>query len=512
MAAVENTPASDDALFGGTPPHTDAGFAMGLLAQLVGGRRPAHLSLLSTLFATGVGLAAEPTPNLPSIPTPMPPPAAVSVVAPAPAASKRRDETVELVDRVKAAVVNIHSERTVSGTSDDPFRPALGQPQRVNGMGTGIVLDPRGYIVTNYHVVDDVQSLRCRLADGTNLTAKVIALDKEADLALIKIDPSKPLPLVPLGTAQDLMLAEKVIAIGNAFGYEHTVTTGSVSALKRDVTLNKEVSYKSLIQTQTPINPGNSGGPLFNKMGEVVGVNVAIRAGAQNIAFAIPVDTMIIKAADMLAGRKGAGGRFGLTLASRYDRPGEEAPLRRWVSVQRVEAGSVAAEAGVKVDDQIEQVGDVAVTTAIDFERGFLDRAGKTKVRVKRGVDTFDLEFGAGAVFATDRSISTAPPAADTGMNGKLGIKVTPVGAGSVQGVDKQLHGGLWLSDVSAGGLFGKAGLQKGDILLGLHQWETLSMDHINYVLTRSDLATFNPVRVIFVRDGKIRESTITVE
>jgi serine protease Do len=425
--------------------------------------------------------------------------------------TRRRDENVQLVERVKGAVVNIHSERTVTSNPDDPFRPSVMQPQRVNGMGTGIVLDPRGYIVTNYHVVDDVQSLRCRLADGTNLTARVIALDKESDLALVKIDPPRPLPTVPLGTAQDLMLAEKVIAIGNAFGYEHTVTTGSVSALKRDVTLNKEVSYKSLIQTQTPINPGNSGGPLFNKMGEVVGVNVAIRAGAQNIAFAIPVDTMITKAADMLAGRKGAGGRFGLTLTSRYDRPSEEAPLRRWVAVQRVEAGSVAAEAGVKANDEIELVGDLRVCTVIDFERGFLDRTGKTKVRVKRGSESLDLEFGAGAVFTADRSVSLAP-AADAGFGGKLGIKSTAVGAGVVQGVDKQLRGGLWLTEVSAGGLFGKAGLKAGDILLGLHQWETLSPEHITFVLTHKDLATFNPVRVIFVRDGKIRESTITVE
>ncbi len=483
---------------------------MGLLAHL-GVCRPARLAFLSSLFVSGLGIAAEPLPSIP-VPTRMPAADAPALVAPAPTGtSRRRDETVELVERVKGAVVNIHSERTVSGTSDDPFRPAIGQPQRVNGMGTGIVLDPRGYVVTNYHVVDDVQSLRCRLADGTNLNARVIALDKESDLALVKIDPAKPLPMVPLGTAQDLMLAEKVIAIGNAFGYEHTVTTGSVSALKRDVTLNKEVSYKSLIQTQTPINPGNSGGPLFNKMGEVVGVNVAIRAGAQNIAFAIPVDTMIVKAADMLAGRKGAGGRFGLTLVSKYDRSGEDAPLRRWVAVQRVEAGSVAAEAGLKVDDLIEHVGDVAVTNAVDFERGFIDRTGKTKLRVKRGGGALEVEFGAAAVFAAERAISVTP-VADTGVSGKLGIKATPVGASVVQGIDKQLRGGLWLTEVAATGVAGKAGLQKGDVLLGMHQWETLSMDNVTYVLNRHDLATFNPVRVIFVRDGKIRESTITVE
>ena len=106
---------------------------------------------------------------------------------------------------------------------------------------------------------------------------------------------------MPLGTSSDLMVGETVIAIGNAFGYEHTVTTGIVSALKRDVTLNKEVSYKSLIQTSASINPGNSGGPLLNVHGELVGVNVAIRAGAQNIAFAMPIDNVLKTTAEMIS-------------------------------------------------------------------------------------------------------------------------------------------------------------------------------------------------------------------
>src|SRR5262249_55403109 len=159
------------------------------------------------------------------------------------------------------------------------FALALTQ-NRVNGMGTGILIDPRGYIVTNQHVVDEVNLLRVRLADGTTASAKVLARDPESDLALLKIDVGRPLPTIPLGTATDLMVAETVIAIGNAYGYEHTVTVGVVSAVGRDVTLNKEMSYKQLIQTDAAINPGNSGGPLLNVHGELVGVNVAIRAGA----------------------------------------------------------------------------------------------------------------------------------------------------------------------------------------------------------------------------------------
>src|SRR5437879_954445 len=115
------------------------------------------------------------------------------------------------------------------------------------------------------------------------------------------------LPIMPLGTASDVMVGETVIAIGNAYGYPYTTTVGVVSAIKRDVSLNKEVSYKSLIQTDASINPGNSGGPLVNINGELVGVNVAIRAGAQGISFAIPVETMIRVAADMMSVRRRTG-------------------------------------------------------------------------------------------------------------------------------------------------------------------------------------------------------------
>src|SRR5262249_13631586 len=190
---------------------------------------------------------------------------------------------------------------------------------------TGILLDPRGYIVTNHHVVEDVTLIRVRLADGSTHGARVVGRDAEADLALLKIDAGRPLPVMPLGTAGDLMVGETVIAIGNAYGYEHSVTVGVVSAVKRDVTLNKDISYKALIQTDASINPGNSGGPLLNINGELVGVNVAIRAGAQGIGFAIPVDAMIRVTADLISARKRNGTWHGLVCRDEvgaWERPG----------------------------------------------------------------------------------------------------------------------------------------------------------------------------------------------
>src|SRR5947209_9747418 len=293
-------------------------------------------------WALGLGLAAAPaltraeTPALPVSRT---------------TSNPRRTPIVEVVEKVKDAVVNIHSERTVAATGAEDIYGTAAAPSRVTGMGTGIVLDPRGYIITNHHVIDDVQVIRVRLSDGSTYPAKVIARDHDNDLALLKIEVRRPLATIPLGTAQDLMIGETVLAVGNAFGYEHTVTTGIVSALKRDVTLNRDMAYKSLIQTDTPINPGNSGGPLVNINGELVGVHVAIRSGAQNIAFAIPVDTMLRVAADMLSTRKRAGLSHGLKLADRVE-PGSS-PAVRSVAVERVEPSGQTATNGLRSGDVI---------------------------------------------------------------------------------------------------------------------------------------------------------------
>src|SRR6516225_2763036 len=256
--------------------------------------------------------------------------------------SLRQTPVVDVVKRVRDAVVNIHSERTVRGPAQEDLFAFAPSQNRVNGMGTGIVIDPRGYIVTNHHVIEDVNLLRVRLSDGSTHNARVLARDPESDLALLKIDAGRPLPTLPLGTASDLMVGETVIAMGNAYGYEHTVTVGVVSALKRDVTLNKDVSYKALIQTDASINPGNSGGPLVNVRGELIGVNVAIRAGAQGIGFAIPVDTMIRTAADMLSIRKRNGTWHGIVGRDRVDFGGDEdnPTFQRTLVVERVEANS----------------------------------------------------------------------------------------------------------------------------------------------------------------------------
>jgi len=254
-------------------------------------------SLFTSTFVVGLSVQAETLPI-------------ATTQAPAPFAAQpanrywnlRQTPITDVVRKVRGAVVNIQSEKPAS---NDEFSMIGSAKSNINGMGTGIIIDSRGYIITNNHVIEDVSILRVRLSDNTLLTAQVIARDPEHDLALLKIDAKKPLPVITLGTASDLMVGETVVAIGNAYGYEHTVTVGVVSATRRDVSLNKEISYKGLIQTDASINPGNSGGPLVNIHGELIGVNVAIRAGAQGIGFAIPVDTMVRVSSELMGSKRG---------------------------------------------------------------------------------------------------------------------------------------------------------------------------------------------------------------
>jgi serine protease Do len=425
------------------------------------------------------------------------PAVAGNTAAPAvpPAANARRTPLVDLVERVRGAVVNIHSERTVQGPVSEDFLALAPSQHRVNGMGTGILIDPRGYIITNQHVVEDVSVIRVRLADGGNYNARVLARDAETDLALLKIETSKPLPVIPFGTAADLMVGESVVAIGNAYGYENTVTRGIVSAMKRDVTLNKDLSYKSLIQTDAAINPGNSGGPLLNINGDLIGVNVAIRAGAQGIGFAIPVDSMLRVAADMMSLRKRTGLSHGLVCRDKVD-TSQQPPVRSLVVEHTT---GPASQAGIKRGDVIVQVADLQISCALELERSLLDhRSGeRIPVTVQRDGEEKRLDL------VLQGSDKTPAPSNDVVWR-KLGLRLGVATAEAVANANQHLHGGLLVNEVQADGVAGKAGIQRGDILVGLHQWETITLDNVAFVLSHPDLPSFNPLRFYIVRAGQV--------
>jgi serine protease Do len=421
------------------------------------------------------------------------------------AGNPRRTPVVDVVQKVKDCVVNIHSERTVKGFANDEYFAVVPSQNRINGMGTGIIIDPRGYIITNHHVVEDVNLIKVRLSDGANVSARVLARDSEQDLALLKIDVDKTLPVIPIGTSSDLMVGETVVAIGNAFGYENTVSAGVISAIKRDVVLNKEISYKSLIQTDASINPGNSGGPLLNINGELIGVNVAIRAGAHGIAFAIPVDTVLRISANLLATRGKPGIAHGIGYHDQLEKeqPGETnskvSSLHRYLIVDRIEAGSPAATAKLQREDVIKRVGDAEISCGLEFERAFLDRktGEHLALTVRRDGKDQQVDF----VIPANERVAAKPK--DLPWT-RLGIHLQAVKNEVVTKVSQPLHGGLAIVEVRAESPASKAGLQKGDILVGLHSWEMLTPDNVTYVLTHPDLSSFKPLRFYIIREGQV--------
>jgi serine protease Do len=308
---------------------------------------------------------------------------------------------------------------------------------------------------------------------------------------------------MPIGTAHDLMVGETVIAIGNAYGYEHSASLGIVSAVKRDVSLNKDMAYKGLIQTDAAINPGNSGGPLVNVHGELVGVNVAIRAGAQCIGFAIPADQMVRTVTDMLRNRRRTFTYDGLFCKDVLE-TGTEGLVRR-VLVDRVDAGSPAFAAGLKPGDVLVQAGAAKVVTGIDVERAFLDR--KVGESVPFVVSSQGEEKKLDLVLAsTDRAIQTVSNVDVVWQ--KLGIQLAPVAPDTVTRFNNDLRGGLEVTAVNAGGAAARAGIRKGDILVGLHQYETITLENVTFVLNLPEV-TGTAVPFFILRSGKLHQGKV---
>jgi len=294
----------------------------------------------------------------------------------------RRTPVVEAFERNKDAVVSISSKYKVQElVVDDIFGwgwdfglPFRRREREVPWLGSGFVINANGYIVTNAHVVRRADEITVIMADNTEYKARKVAEDSRSDLALLKIESDKLLPKVTLGRSDDLMIGETVLAIGNPFGYQHTLTEGILSSIHRDVKLTDELVLPEMLQISAPINPGNSGGPLLNIRGEVIGINTAIRRAAQGIGFAIPIDQLCENLPKMINIERLRRIDFGLTVSNIKDRkePG--------VKVDAVRSGSAAAKADFKPGDVIIRVDDKAVGSATDFYLDMLERRLDTTV------------------------------------------------------------------------------------------------------------------------------------
>jgi len=415
---------------------------------------------------------------------------------------------VDAIEKVHRSVVSISSEKKAASHSRWPFSPEENRLPRVNGMGSGVVIDSRGYILTNHHVVDRVQGIAVQLYDGKTYSATVLQFDPVLDLAVIKIDPVSPLAAVEIGTSSDLMVGETVVTIGNAFGYENTVSVGIISALHRDVTLSDDQVYRNLIQTDACINPGNSGGPLINIDGELIGINVAVRAGAQGIGFALPIDDVKRVAAELLSTRRLVSTWHGIVATDQRRGP------KRGLVIAEVQAGSPAEAAGLKPGDELVRVGGLRVTSALDVERGMIDvlPGRPTSVTVRRGAVETTLPLEVRPLPAT---AIAAPVDPDDLVWKLLGMKTLPVSNEYVAAVSPKLRGGLYVQSVLPGGPAALASIQKGDILVGVNvgsrHWETIRADNILYVLRQPEAVQTQSALFYVVRRNGIQPRRVSL-
>ena len=229
--------------------------------------------------------------------------------------------------------------------------------RRVEGLGTGFVYDPEGFLITNHHVIDNASQITVTLTDGRVVPAKIVGSDQKTDIAVIQVD-LKGLPALPLGNSDQILVGDWVVAIGNPFGLKHTASIGILSAKGRtrdDVAdLDKE-GYFDFLQTDASINPGNSGGPLLNIKGEVVGINSAIRANAEGIGFAIPINMVRQLLPTLLKYGKVRRSAIGVVVDAltieQASRLGLKSPKGAWV--KGVQGDGPADKAGIAVDDVI---------------------------------------------------------------------------------------------------------------------------------------------------------------
>ncbi len=318
------------------------------------------------------------------------------------ASPRRRTPVVDAVEKALPSVVNIGTERLVNIRYTDPqrrfrgdlfdqfFSEFFGPPPQSgyrlsHSLGSGVIIDEQGYILTNYHVIERASKIRVTLADESQYDAVFLTGDEISDLALIKIEPAKPLQAIELCREDDLMLGEPVIVLGNPFGLNTTVTVGVLSAKNREARYGGEVLYRDILQTDAAVNPGSSGGPLLNVDGELIGINVAIYREAQNIGFAVPVK----RARELLAQWLSPRALSKLWLGFE---PGVQNGA---VAVSRVDTNSPAVAAGLRAGDVIRSVNGRPVADLYDFDKAMLGgRAGDTMaLGLERGGETAEAKL-----------------------------------------------------------------------------------------------------------------------
>ena len=384
---------------------------------------------------------------------------------------------VALAKEVKPEVVNISTTQTIKETAapspfgqNDPSgefwkrffgAPSLRSPFKQRSLGSGFIIRQDGVIVTNYHVVDNADKITVRLLDGREFTGKVAGKDQKTDIALIKIDASDLRPAL-LGDSDQLQVGEWVMAVGNPFGLDYTVTSGIVSAKDREIGAGP---YDHFIQTDTKINPGNSGGPLLNMKGEVVGIDAAIfsqSGGNIGIGFAIPINLVKSLLPQLETSGKVTRGWFGVSVQEVTPALAESLGLAspKGALVSNIVKNSPAERAGFKVGDVIVEYDGKEIKQANDLPFMVASTpVGKTvSVKVNRDKQEEPLSV-------TIAQLKEEEVAASTTEKGELGLAVQQIDPEIAESLGLTRTRGVVITAVEPGSVAEEAGLQPGDII-----------------------------------------------
>ena len=465
-------------------------------------RRNAVVLAVAAAFAIGVSVADHVSLHANAANAP--------VVAPTPAQSSASTSTVAalpdfsgLVEKYGPAVVNISvvQNRKTAGRNphlqapDDedvppmfrnlPFPFQLPDPQDrgpVRGVGSGFVLTPDGVIITNAHVVDDAEEVTVKLTDRREFTAKVLGVDKTTDVAVIKI-PASGLPYVKIGDPKTTRVGEWVVAIGQPFGFENTVTAGIVSAKSRSLPGD---SYVPFIQTDAAVNPGNSGGPLFNLRGEVIGVNSQIfsrSGGFQGLAFAVPIDVAMQVKDQIQQYGKVSHGRLGIAIQEVNQALAQNFGLKspNGALVSTVEKGSPGSKAGLEPGDVILKLDGKEISRSADLPPmvSSLKPGTKVTLEVWRNGQSKELTATVGAL--NEKNV-VASADKESASKGRLGVAVRPLTNDEKR--DNEIDHGVVVQNVS--GAAERAGVRPGDVIVAVNNTPVKSVDELRSLVDKA--------------------------
>jgi serine protease Do len=409
-------------------------------------------------------------------------------------------------------------DRFFGGQGGEDSGPGGDQGIRERSLGSGVIVDPNGYIVTNEHVVDKADRIRVQLQNdppGVTYDAKVIGTDRETDLAVIKIEAKKQLPAAKLGNSDGMQVGDWVLAIGSPFGLEETVTAGIVSAKGRNIVPTRQ--FQSFIQTDAAINPGNSGGPLVNMNGEVVGINTAIftqSMGYQGVGFALPSNTVVNVYNQLIAPEhRVTRGSIGV-LFNAQPNPALQRVygVKNGVIIAEVTPGSPADQAGLKVGDAITAVDGKDIKSGDELVSEIAGRKPGSKAKIayfRNGKE------GNTTVTIADRSklfSARLGGGADEGEGGeesqpietKLGLSVRAVTPDMADRLDIPAGKGVIVSEVKSGSFADDLGFSRGDVILEINRQPVNSEDDFRKIT--SQLKSGQDVAFL-VRQGRGRNA-----